>query len=210
MDLLNSGVVQALPILSRVITTRLRTETSAIHRQMEDRINMEKRLCSSADYLNLLELFWGLYVALEPRLAALIQGQAWPLEWESREKLRLLEKDLHAMGLAHARIAGLPVCDQLPSLATPGRVLGVLYVLEGSTLGGQQISKMIQQKLGLGSSDGAAFFNGYGAETGAMWKKFGVVLTAGASEVSIEDEIIAAAKETFETFENWLCPPHAT
>ena len=184
---------------------RLRAETAAAHQRLEESLGLVDRLASTEDYRRLIEGFWGLYAGIEPRLAPLIRDQQWPLQWELRRKLPLIEKDLRVLGASSPEIAGLPVCEEFPSLASQARVLGVLYVLEGSTLGGQHISKLVETRLRLGPANGAAFFNGYGRETGSMWKKFCAVITEWAPGGFMGDEMVFAAVETFETFRNWLC-----
>jgi heme oxygenase len=45
----------------------------------------------------------------------------------------------------------------LPVINSLGRLVGALYVLEGSTLGGQLISRQLNQHLGLTLNTGARF-----------------------------------------------------
>jgi heme oxygenase (biliverdin-IX-beta and delta-forming) len=42
-------------------------------------------------------------------------------------------------------------------MSSPARALGVLYVIEGSTLGGQVIARRIAEALHIGPQDGAGF-----------------------------------------------------
>ena len=51
--------------------------------------------------------------------------------------------------------------------------IGCLYVLEGSTLGGQFILRALQERLGLSPDREARFFASYGKHVGSMWKSFG-------------------------------------
>ncbi len=46
----------------------------------------------------------------------------------------------------------------LPVINSLGRLVGALYVLDGSTLGGQLISRQLNQHLGLTLNTGARFF----------------------------------------------------
>jgi len=98
----------------------------------------------------------------------------------------------------------LPHCAALPALATEAEGLGCLYVVEGSTLGGQVITRQLLKSLGLTAENGVAFFNGYGAETGLRWKAFGAWLEEGAAQLDHDDAIIAGANETFRTLGDWL------
>lgn len=60
----------------------------------------------------------------------------------------------------------------LPVINTVGQLVGALYVIEGSTLGGQLISRSLNQHLGLTLNTGARFFYGYGEQTALMWQSF--------------------------------------
>jgi heme oxygenase len=94
----------------------------------------------------------------------------------------------------------------LPQFNTPAQVLGCLYVIEGATLGGQIISKHLLANLGLGPDTGAAFFNGYGAESGHQWQSFRLFLTGNAEAMDQDDEIVFSANDTFKTLGQWLFP----
>jgi heme oxygenase len=60
-------------------------------------------------------------------------------------------------------IARLPQCQTLPVIDSGPTCLGVLYVLEGATLGGQILRREIASRLRLDADNGAAFLDVYGA-----------------------------------------------
>ena len=184
---------------------RLRTETAAVHRHLEDRLGLENWLTSAAAYRTLLERFYGIYAPLEPALTEALKSVDWPLAWDKRLKVPLLLSDLQVFGLQGPEVEKIPLCQDLPPLTTDGRLLGVLYVVEGATLGGQTISRMIADRLGIDANAGAAFFNGYQKETGAMWKAFAEVIETQAKSPEIERAMIAGAVDMFSAFENWTC-----
>ena len=75
---------------------------------------------------------------------------------------KLIAEDLRVLG------APLPtIADQayLPSIPGTAEAIGALYVMEGSTLGGQIIKKMIAKQLGTAEDHATSFFNGYGEAT---------------------------------------------
>lgn len=57
---------------------------------------------------------------------------------------------------------------------------------------------------GLAAANGAAFFNGYGSETGAMWRAFGDMLRRYAASGMEDGLILQGAVETFAALEVWL------
>ncbi|WP_419805385.1 biliverdin-producing heme oxygenase [Terriglobus sp.] len=82
------------------------------------------------------------------------------------------------------------------------RFLGAMYVLEGSTLGGQYIAHHVEAALQLQPGEGDRFFRGYGKETMPKWREFQQALVAIPDEQS--DIVIAAAKGMFGIFCEWM------
>ena len=78
-----------------------------------------------------------------------------------------------------------------------------MYVLEGSTLGGQIITAMLKRQMERESDTGLSFFLGYGEETPRMWERFKSYLNREFS-VQQQGEILRAANETFNSFHNWV------
>ena len=73
--------------------------------------------------------------------------------------------------------------------------LGLLYVVEGATLGGQVISRRLEVKL--------AFFRGYGEATGRMWRETSARLRA-VSNPAAQDEAVRSAVSCFTLLRRWL------
>ncbi len=72
-----------------------------------------------------------------------------------------------------------------------------MYVLEGSTLGGKYIYKNIHAALPLDELQGAAYFNGYGADTGKRWTCFLDQLCSYVTEEN-KTQVFKGADETFQ------------
>jgi heme oxygenase len=89
-------------------------------------------------------------------------------------------------------------------LPAPEAVLGSMYVVEGSTLGGAIIAREVENRLGLTAETGCAYFRSYGRDIAAMWKSFGAVLLE-ASSPEADDLIVGAAQDTFTVMHHWLC-----
>jgi len=181
-----------------MILKHLRSETQAHHSALESRIPLMDPALSLAGYRRLLARFYGYYLPLEARLVAWSKAEARGLDYAERVKVSELECDLIALGDTAGTIARLPRCAALPALTTEAEALGCLYVVEGSTLGGQVITRRLL------AENGVAFFNGYGAETGPRWKAFGAWLEERASQLDQDDAIIEGANETFRTLGEWL------
>lgn len=184
----------------------LRDATRPLHDRVEAAVDLGARTRSAADYRALVAAFYGLHAPLEERLAALPWDEAG-LDFGARRKAPLLRADLRALGLDPDAV---PRCPDLPDAGTVAAGFGCLYVLEGSTLGGQLIARDVEATLGLDAGSGAAFFRSYGADVGPMWRSFTRALDAYVRTGARREEAFAAATATFETFERWIGQPAPT
>lgn len=112
-----------------------------------------------------------------------------------RNKTHLLEQDLKSLGVVKDRDIK-PLSESL-SAPSKGFAMGIFYVIEGSSLGGRVILKNINTVLGHDIENGAAYFGGYGGQTGSYWKNFLSMLTQYEAENNNADEIIAGADYAF-------------
>lgn len=180
---------------------RLRRETADAHARLETGLRLTDPGLSLDRYRAVLEGFYTFLRPWERRVEAALGD---PDFTRPRRRAHLLADDLAALGAAPGRVAALPDCPLLPPVDDPARALGSLYVLEGSTLGGQVVSRHLESILGLTDGRGYSFFRGHGAETGAMWRRFGERLAA-FSAPGRDDGVVEGARSTFEALERWLC-----
>lgn len=205
----------------------LKQRTRPQHESIERNLDLLDGTTTLTQYRALLGAFYGFYAPLEARIANTIAATQLDFDYEPRRKTPNLHADLSALGLDSAQIARLPLCANLPDVSNAARVFGYLYVAEGSTLGGQIISRHFAQALGVSMENDGAFFQAHGAQTGAMWREFqysierfaqgetqfgrigeSVAHETAVSEITTdettENEIVAAACETFSCLETWL------
>jgi heme oxygenase len=122
---------------------------------------------------------------------------------QARRRGELIEQDLQSLGKIGVADPVHFTAERIPGLefkATSFRAafLGAMYVVEGSTLGGQQIARHVEETLGLNAKHGAAYFFGYGERTAEMWLAFKMVLTEVPDAES--EHVVAAAKAMFGIF----------
>ena len=186
---------------------RLKQATLPQHRQIERRFRILDPELTLDQYRRWLERLYGFYAPFE----ALIEAWAPELRfaWTARRKLPLLGDDLAYLGVPPEHLATLPRCSALPDLTDLPRVHGALYVVEGSTLGGQYIAGHLERRLQLRSGAGASFFQPYGEQTLPQWQEFRRHLTAIATTPASEAAIIEAAQATFEALDQWLAASSA-
>ncbi len=186
-----------------LLLQNLRSGTAPLHIALEKRLPFFSPLLSHSHYLRLIKAYYGFYQPLEQRL---LQSGAVPADFglDQRLKAPTLRRDLLALGLDDAAIDALPQCPSLPGTLSVQACLGVLYVLEGATLGGQILRREIAARLQLAADNGAAFLDIYGAATGRRWREFTDYLGAWPLEADARQEAVNAAQDTFSSFEHWL------
>lgn len=178
----------------------LRDATSAQHRQVETLLPPSWSTLGREGYVAYLRRVAGFHLPVEARLFAAHDWNALGLsEAAARTRAPLLRADLAALG---ADVGTLPCAAELPDVQELGRALGALYVLEGSTLGGQVLARQVSRgAAGVPTS----FLNGAGDATGARWTSFCRFAEAlAAREPQIMFQAPAAARETFAALAAWL------
>lgn len=181
----------------------LRSATRDLHARIEKRLPFFSAQLDAALYTRLLQAYYGFYQPLEDALAASAQV---PVELAPHERVKIptLVRDLYVLGVTDTDIARLPQCHDLPVIDSPGACLGVMYVLEGATLGGQLLRREVHARLGLDEHSGAAFLDVYGAATGPRWKAFLNYLSGASRDPRFVQAAADAAHSTFARFEQWL------
>jgi heme oxygenase len=91
----------------------------------------------------------------------------------------------------------------LPQVTTPEDVLGIVYVLEGSTLGGAYLLKQLAL-LGITASQGGSYLASYGSNRGKMWQRFLFTLEEAHLRQARAESIAAAAIATFAAARYYL------
>lgn len=181
----------------------LKAGTQQEHQQLEDRLDLFNRVTDLAAYRRLLEGFFTLYEPLEEALAGAVNWHALGWDFETSRKTAWLAQDLLRLGAEPAGLDALPRCQDLPPLTSASHAVGCLYVLEGSTLGGQLITRRFSSTLGTTPDQGGRFFAGYGEETVPHWRAFGAWVRSVEDQLD-EAEATTAAKAAFVSFDQWL------
>lgn len=178
----------------------LRTETKAAHQALEKAlIPGIKHATTPETYAHILKIFYGYFKAMEPLLDAQLSDAIVPA-YQQRRKSNAAVDDLRSMNIS----GNLAVATDLPAISSIPQALGAMYVLEGSTLGGRVITRMLMQSMNFSDEAHLQFFSGYGDKTEAMWGSFLEALNKHANDEGTRQEIIRAATETFSKFKSWI------
>lgn len=187
--------------LQTPIGTRLRAGTRRQHAAVESSLSFLAPGVRPADYRAFLARWHGFHRVAEPRLDAW-HDRVRLLDWPARRKLRLLERDLRVLGLGRDQVHRLPACPDVPVVEGTATALGVLYVVEGSTLGGA----VLRRRLAGGQipDDAFGFLAPYGDDVGRRWLGYRAATAAWVEEHPEQgDRVVAAARRTFEVVTRW-------
>lgn len=148
------------------LMSQLRSATRDQHQSVEEQLDLLRPDLTIQDYGNVLCGFRAILASWEPLVLRSLAPAA-PALAAGREKLPLLADDLQFL-----RITCPSRSADLSGFDSPEALVGGLYVMEGSTLGGQVLLRHLSRQLGVAPGRGASYFNSYGSATGTMWKTF--------------------------------------
>jgi heme oxygenase len=182
------------------LRARLRVATQPAHSELEASLWVLDEQAPKAVVMNLLGRFYGFHASWEPALKGVVPDHLlYP-----RLKLPLLDQDLRSLGAGDELLHALPACHAAASLChNEASAAGSLYVIEGSTLGGRVISRLLSSASWY-PPKGLAYWTPYGPETGRRWKETLSYLESLPAAWS--DEVIASAHATFCLLQSWLPP----
>lgn len=185
--------------MSMPVAQLLREGTAPAHAKTEKVLAPKlSSIRSYEDYSSILKMFYGFFYPLEKIIRYYVTEDILTDIKERRNSLFIVS-DLKAIGHSHEEIQ---VCKELPEINCSLEALGSLYVLEGSTLGGSMICKLLK-KNSLVSFDESNlhFFSGYKENTGSKWMGFLSVIDQYGEDANL---IVAAAYQTFTCLTKWM------
>jgi len=169
----------------------LRAATADLHERLEERMNAVTRLSDDASRADLVRRYAALHIPAEAALGAELEPVA-DLDFASRR-----------------RKPRLPPMDAVETPAFPSprsraEALGMLYVLEGSTLGGKVI---LRELAGRGvDTVSLAFLDPYGRQAGERWRGFISVLDREIGDDAVRlEQAGRGAQRAFRHAEAILC-----
>ncbi len=199
---MKSDPCSCVPLLSR-----LREATRPMHDRLEHNHRMAQLLSS--------ELTLDQYGVVLQRFHALIQPfedhlYCYESDWNrlgypalNRTKTERLLRDLKWLGIQPLSNQEIPddavlACNSFPDL------VGSLYVIEGSSMGGMVITRTLQKHLNIHPDSGGAYFFGDGPQTHQHWRTFQNMLETYSVSGYETDATITAACHAFSTFDRIL------
>lgn len=188
------------------ILTLLRDATRPLHAAVESVPTMQPLRdgrVTADQYRGALSALYGFYRPAEELIFEAFprMGDIVPI----RPKLPALIHDLTALGMTEQDVLALPICTGVSRPATLAGCLGMAYVLEGATLGGQVVLRRIAHCLGDLTPLVTAFHNFHGHQAGPHWQSFtnGLNKQIGNSPLA-QQNAVDAAVATFKSLILWL------
>jgi heme oxygenase (biliverdin-IX-beta and delta-forming) len=174
----------------------LKRATDAAHARVEGIIEAAEMFRSLDGYRRYLQGSYAARSRLEHRLDAAGAEKLWP-DWPRRRIAHLIAADIDDLG----GIALAPL-ESLKSDLTAAELLGLLYVLEGSSLGARVLVTMTDS-LGLTASFGARHLHEQAGDRSA-WRSFITLLNTAGVAPSTE-----AALSAFDVFAEAYAGAHS-
>jgi heme oxygenase len=186
---------------------RLRAATATAHERMHAHAGFGAAAAGTieaSDYRRLLVRLYGFHRPFEDAARLAVDVFRINLDLSVRARSPLLLADLRAIGFDPRTAATLPLWRPSVRLVSKGSLLGALYVLEGSTLGGVQIARALRDRVGNGLGKALLFFVGRGERQGAMWRELLEELESLREDDENAIQAEDAAVATFKAFEEWM------
>lgn len=182
----------------------LRAATEEQHGRLHEHPLFEELLArpSRECYRAVLEVFLRFHWPAELSLVESSRRLGVPEQYPERARTRWLLADLGSLGCEPARIRALTEGRSFLRPASPGELVGCLYVIKGSALGGRTILRQLRRGLRV---DGCCrFLTGEGARTVETWSAFQRFCERVCASDQSRREAIEAARRTFEAFADCL------
>ncbi|WP_342804711.1 biliverdin-producing heme oxygenase [Alteromonas sp. M12] len=182
----------------------VKTETAELHRSVESDLSrfLFHRNLSCNTYLQILQAFYASYVAMEnvlrdyPETNELIAG---------RSKLQWLQNDIEYLSSQLQTIPAIVNQNIEIVASSSAEAMGMLYVMEGATLGGAHIELRLNKHDWLSESAGLSFFKSYGDFRLAKWREFSEALKMFHQQnVLSELDIQKGAQKAFHCIQSCL------
>lgn len=156
-------------------------------------------------YAELLRKMWSFHQGFESRVKGRREWDEFGFSFEEHSKLGALGRDLEYLGVVVDESDGLELPLDGASFAF---ICGYMYVIESSTLAGQNLFRMVSRKLNLTPEQGGAYYSSYGNRAGLVWRECQEFFArVGQCRGSATADMVAGAEDGFRKLDAWLREP---
>lgn len=176
-----------------MVSEYLKQNTAEFHDAAEKLFSSDKifsKTFTLEDYKKIINTNYIMLLNSEDKIFSSLSDKfSEKLQLNERKKLPLIEKDLAILSLENR------AASHYLEFANENEALGAMYVIEGSTLGGNVIAKQLSKTEGFDDVT-FNFFGCYKENTGLMWKSFKETLDTEIGEENY-GEVLSGAKKLY-------------
>jgi heme oxygenase len=186
------------------ILTALREATGQTHKAVEKLTPFFRAGFNRTSYLRWLDLMNGFYRVVD----CTVDSSSFITEcsWHYAARRELIAQDIACLANRApedpADTTG--ILGPLQTIRTSGEVAGMLYVVEGSSLGGQVLLGVLSKSAGVTASAGASFFAPNGDNPLPRWAEYVQLLKNLSSIPGNEPDVVHGARTTFTVLHDWI------
>jgi len=185
------------------ILVTLKKETASAHDTTEEVALVDKiknLTLSKKEYIQLISCNWWIHQGVEKAMINFFMESPTPqLRAFFDKKSKWLIKDLQELEVLPATLPFSAIT--YPAITTKAALIGGLYVVEGSMLGGQYMLRLFRKNPALSTIPHFHFYQGYEKQTGQRWKAFQKLANESTWTTSSVQQAVQQAKATFQFFQ---------
>ncbi len=194
---------------------QLRAHTHQQHERLHEHACFQalfNQTLGIVDYRGLILRLYGFYQPLDRAIGRAIScGAACTAGYDYAERAGYLAQDLADLGWSAEAIEESPRCSEAFDIVSPASLGGILYVIEGATLGGARIDRAARRLLEREDEAGRRFWSWCRAVGGHRWPMTNAYLEGLEVEGAAVGDLRQGAHDTFRLLADWLAPlDHST
>lgn len=178
-----------------MLSDYLKKKTEIYHKEIEEKLESNKLFNSTftdKNYYKMLQVNHVFLKSYEDSIKQfLTEKDLKNLALTKLNKLQLIEKDIQELGIEPQ------MANKQFELESRAEAIGVLYVIEGSMLGGNVIAKTLKKYPFL-ENKSFNYFGHYGENLGQAWKNFINYINQEFTTEEEKQQVFQGAKKAYE------------
>ncbi|KEO75063.1 biliverdin-producing heme oxygenase [Anditalea andensis] len=182
-----------------MISATLKEKTKQLHAETESSLNAKRIFSldfSLPEYINILQALYIAHMSLESSLGLIMATyDKCELKKHYTPLSHHLQKDLEELAISTTRLSLISLKD-----INPLNGIGILYVLNGSSLGAKHINKRLREIYVQWPVFSGQFYEASSGQTIEEWKAFSTILDSLVLNPEETNQVIEGAEVAFKTF----------
>lgn len=158
------------------------------------------------DYTKLVERLYGFYAPLDDAIDGIMPKTENAAGYSYAPRSALLAQDMLDLGFSSKSIRMAPRCERAFDLVSKTSLGGVLYVVEGATLGGARIDRAVRKLLQREDLYARNYWSWCRSVNQTRWPMTLTYLERLVAEGADANRLKDGAGDTFRLFATWLAP----